>query len=334
MGSCLSSSSQKESNDRGTKKFTDEYKLGAQLGEGAFSVVHECTEIGTGTSYAVKVITKKQLTKDDKIALEDEINILTELNNPNIIQLRHVYKENHYDYLVMERMCGGELFERIVKKTHYNEKEARDVCYILFSALGFCHKNRIVHRDLKPENLLLISKTDDSTLKIADFGFAKKAPNEHSLKTQCGTPNYVAPEVLENVRYGTQADMWSLGVIAYILLGGYPPFIEDTQRDLFRRIRKGLFVFHEQYWRNVSSEAKDLISSLLVTNPEARMTAQGALQHPWIKSDDTYLEGKDLGVNLAELKKFNAKRRFKAAAKAVIVARKLESLGHGFKENL
>jgi len=318
----------------GTKKFNDEYKLGDQLGEGVFSVVRECKENETGTSYAVKVVTKSQLTEEDKKVLFDEINILQELNNPNIIRLHQVVKESTYLYFVMERMCGGELFDRIVKKTYYNEKEARDVCYILFSALAYCHKNRITHRNVKPESLLLISETDDSSMKLSGFGFAKKAPTEHSLKTQCGTPSYVAPEILEDKPYGTQADMWSLGVTVYILLGGYPPFIEENQRVLFDKIRKGQYEFHEMYWEYVSSEAKDLISSLMDTNPDTRLTAERALQHPWMKSDDTYLKGKDLDVNLAELKKYQAKKKFKAAAQAVIFTGKLGSLGQNFKENM
>jgi serine/threonine protein kinase len=127
-------------------------------------------------------------------------------------------------------MMGGELFDRIVQKSYYNEKEARDVTKILFEAISYCHTHQVAHRDLKPENLLLLSNTDDSNIKIADFGFAKKCRRPSSLTTQCGTPGYVAPEILEGTPYDTQADMWSLGVIVYILLGGYPPFIEQNQR--------------------------------------------------------------------------------------------------------
>jgi len=318
----------------GSKKFNDVYRLGETLGKGAFSVVREGTHKKSGQSFAVKIVMKSQLTPEDETALKDEINILQDMEYKHIIRLYAVYDESNYFYLITERMLGGELFDRIVSKCYYNEKEARDVCSILFEAMNYIHQKRVAHRDLKPENLLLMSEGSDSDIKIADFGFAKRASNEKCLRTQCGTPGYVAPEILEGVPYGTQADMWSLGVIAFILLGGYPPFIEDNQRELFRKIRKGHYEFHEEYWGGVSQEAKDLISSLLCVNPDKRLSAEDALTHSWMKSDDSYLEGKDLGVNLAEFKKFNARRKFKSAVKAVIMVNKLNSLGDNFKANL
>jgi serine/threonine protein kinase len=230
----------------------------------------------------------------------------------------------------MEQMRGGELFDRIVAKAYYNEKEARDTCKILLQAVGYMHQNHVAHRDLKPENLLLLSKDDDSAVKIADFGFAKKVYEESSLTTQCGTPGYVAPEILEGTPYDQRADMWSVGVILYILLGGYPPFIESTQRDLFRKIRRGEYEFHEEYWGTVSSEAKDLISSLLTVDPKARLDADEALENGWIMGDDASLEKKGLGVNLTELRKFNAKRKFKAAVSTIMAINKLNVLGKEF----
>jgi len=231
-------------------------------------------------------------------------------------------------------MKGGELFDRIVSKSFYNEKEARDVCKILFEAIGFCHEKSVAHRDLKPENLLLLSEDNDSEIKIADFGFAKKVLTPNSLTTQCGTPGYVAPEILEGVAYDQKSDMWSLGVIIYILLGGYPPFIEQNQRELFRKIRKGQYEFHEDYWGSVSADAKDLISKLLTVDPAKRLSASGALKHKWMVADGEKLAAQDLGVNLAEFKKYNARRKFKGAVKAVMMANKLTSLGANFKADL
>jgi calcium/calmodulin-dependent protein kinase I len=178
------------------------------------------------------------------------------------------------------------------------------------------------------------SESDDSDIKIADFGFAKKVKAPNSLTTQCGTPGYVAPEILEGKAYDTQADMWSLGVIVYILLGGYPPFIEQNQRELFRKIRKGQYEFHEEYWGQVSDEAKNLISKLLTVSPSQRYDAQGALSNDWIGADDTKLAAQNLGVGLEQFKKFNAKRKFKAAVKTVVAANKLSSLGLDFAKNL
>ena len=171
-------------------------------------------------------------------------------------------------------------------------------------------------------------------VKIADFGFAKRCTKPRSLKTQCGTPGYVAPEILEGQLYDIQADMWSLGVIVYILLGGYPPFIEQNQRELFRKIRKGQYEFHEEYWGQVSKDAKDLISTLLTVDPTKRMSSDNSLKNKWITKDDASLASHDLGVNLDQFKKFNAKRKFKAAVKTVIATNKFTSLGSDFKNLL
>lgn len=179
------------------------------------------------------------------------------------------------------------------------------------------------------------SNESDSNIKIADFGFAKKCSKPNSLTTQCGTPGYVAPEILEGKAYDTRADMWSLGVIVYILLGGYPPFIEQNQRDLFRKIRKGQYKFHDEYWSQVTDEAKNLIRSLLTTNPEERKSASEIVtSDKWMKAGDEILAEQDLGVNLAEFKKFNAKRKFKAAVNTVMATQKLSSLGFNFKKDL
>lgn len=305
--------------------------LSLQLGTGAFSTVREgYHRSNSSVSYAVKCVNRKKLSEEDEAALLDEVAILMEMKHIHIIRLYDFFTEPSTYYLVMEQMSGGELFDRIVAKAYYNEKEARDTCKILLEAVGYMHQNHVAHRDLKPENLLLLSKEDDSTVKIADFGFAKKVYEESSLTTQCGTPGYVAPEILEGTPYDERADNWSVGVILYILLGGYPPFIESTQRDLFRKIRRGEYEFHEEYWGTVSAEAKDLISSLLTVEPRARLDAPAALQNSWIRGDDASLAKRDLGVNLQEFKRFNAKRKFKAAVSTIMAVNKLNALGKEF----
>jgi calcium/calmodulin-dependent protein kinase I len=185
-----------------------------------------------------------------------------------------------------------------------------------------------------PPPCLFQSENNDSEIKIADFGFAKKCKLPNSLTTQCGTPGYVAPEILEGKAYDTQADIWSLGVIVYILLGGYPPFIEQNQRELFRKIRKGAYEFHDEYWGQVSKDAKGLISALLTVDPKARYSAAASLKDPWVTADDKKLEALDLGANLEKFKKFNAKRKFKAAVSTIVAANKILSLGSDFKKNL
>lgn len=324
----------KNEDSKSGKSFDTLYKRGKTLGEGAFSVVIIGTHKQSNESFAIKVVTKSKLTKEDEIALKDEISVLRELDHKNIIRLYDVFEEKDYYYLITEQMRGGELFDRIVQKSYYNEKEARDVCMILFESIGHCHSQNIAHRDLKPENLLLADEENDSNIKIADFGFAKKVYTPNSLTTQCGTPGYVAPEILEGVAYDTKSDMWSLGVIVYILLGGYPPFIEQNQRELFRKIRKGQYEFHDEYWSAVSPDAKDLISSLLAVDPAKRLSAEEAKSHKWMIKDGDILANTDLGTNLSEFKKYNAKRKFKAAVNAVILTNKMASLGVDFKQNL
>lgn len=166
-------------------------------------------------------------------------------------------------------------------------------------------------------SLLSQSRSNDREIKIADFGFAKKVSSEHCLLTQCGTPGYVAPEILHGLPYGTKVDMWSLGVITYILLGGYPPFIEQNQRELFRKIKQGQYEFHPEYWGSISPDAKDLISRLLTVDPNRRITATSALRSSWILGADQQLAGFDLNNNLQQFRKYNAKRKLRQAVLTV-----------------
>jgi calcium/calmodulin-dependent protein kinase I len=256
-----------------------------QVGEGAFSVVRLARlKTDSNSKSAVKCISKKNLPKEDETALKQEVVILRALDHPNILKCLGFYDEEEMYYLVMEYMEGGELFDRIVKKTFYSEKEARDLVYILLSTIHYCHRHNVVHRDLKPENLLLSSLDDDAHVKLADFGFAIQSEGHMSLKTQCGTPGYVAPEILSTQPYGKAVDMWSIGVITYILLGGYPPFHDDNQKVLFQKIKNAEYEFHPEYWDAVSHEAKDLISRLLKVNPLERYTSEEALNHSWVLS--------------------------------------------------
>eukprot|EP00566_Odontella_aurita_P010351 CAMPEP_0113540584 /NCGR_PEP_ID=MMETSP0015_2-20120614/8561_1 /TAXON_ID=2838 /ORGANISM="Odontella" /LENGTH=428 /DNA_ID=CAMNT_0000440403 /DNA_START=55 /DNA_END=1341 /DNA_ORIENTATION=- /assembly_acc=CAM_ASM_000160 len=316
-------------------RFDELYRLRDVLGTGAFSTVREgYHRRDRSRSFAIKCVIRAKLTDEDAAALLDEVAILKELTHRHIIRLYDFFEEPANYYLIMERMSGGELFDRIVAKAYYNEKEARDVCRILIESVGYCHKHGVAHRDLKPENLLLVSEDNDAEVKIADFGFAKKVLAPKTLTTQCGTPGYVAPEILEGIPYDTRADMWSVGVILYILLGGYPPFIENNQRELFRKIRRGDYEFHEEYWGTVSKDAKNLISSLLTVNPDLRLTAPKALQNKWICGDDKSLAEHDLGRNHEKLRAFNGKRKFRAAVSTVMAVNKLQSLGKDFLRNL
>eukprot|EP00752_Nemacystus_decipiens_P004111 g3761.t1 len=299
--------------------FEQTYQLGKELGHGSFSTVREGTHKVSGKRFAVKCVKRADLPPDDEADLKMEVRLLQEIEHDNIVKLYDFYEEKHFYYLVMEILNGGELFDRIVLKQYYNEKEARDVLEVLFNAIKYCHDRDIAHRDLKPENLLLVSDEDDAALKLADFGFARPV-GETGLSTQCGTPGYVAPEILKGETYGKPVDMWSIGVITYILLGGYPPFHDDNQAKLYQKIKKGKVSFHPQYWSTVSDEAKDLIKKMLTLDKEKRITAEQALEHKWVKGDAKELEKRDLGPNMDKLRLFNARRKFKSAISSVIAA--------------
>lgn len=271
-------------------------------------------------------------------ALQDEMSVMSELSHPHLIGLHEIYKTGDASdpyarqqyYIVMELMRGCELFDRIVQKEYYNEREARDVCAVLFDALSYCHARNIAHRDLKPENLLLANPDDDASVKIADFGFSKRMPEEGYL-TLCGSPSYVAPEVLNASTMGSydvQCDVWSLGVIVYILLGGYCPFGDtDDERVLYSRIKACEYKFHDEFWGSVSDAAKDFIRCCLQPDPAQRHTASQALQHPWLNPENrTSLQEQDLAAGLQALKAFNAKRKFRAAVVTLIAAQKLTGM--------
>jgi len=317
-----------EGSSKGTH-FDDVYILGEKLGIGSFSIVKEGRNRETDESHAIKIIVKDELSREDEIGLKDEIDVLKSLDHKHIIRLFDVFAEQDHYYIVTEKMIGGNLFDRIVQKECYNEKEARDTCEILFQAIGYCHQKKIAHRDLKPENLLLTNESDDSIIKLADFGFAKKITGPKTLTTRCGTAEYLAAEVVEGKPYDTQADMWSIGVIVYLLLGGYQPFMEKNERALFKKIRKGEYQFHDEYWGEVSMDAKDLIRNLLVVDPDKRYTSENALECDWIRADSDALLTMDLSRSLDALKLFNAKRKFRAAVSTVVAANRLKSLGLG-----
>jgi calcium/calmodulin-dependent protein kinase I len=315
-------------------KFDKAYKLAEELGTGAYSVVRAATRLSDGKKVAVKIVSKAKLKKVDEEALRHEVEILQSLQHDNIVRLFDVFDEPKEMLLVLEYIDGGELFDRIVAKTFYNEKEARDLVFLLLSTIEHCHSKNIVHRDLKPENLLLVSSAQDSDIKLADFGFAARVKDgEESLTMACGTPGYVAPEILNKAPHGKPSDMWSVGVIMYILLGGYPPFHDENKKKLYALIKAADFEFHEDYWSNVSDEAKDLITRLLTLDTKKRYTVQQALQHSWVTRADSELAARDLNSNLVALKRFNARKKLRAGIKAVVAINRWKNLIGGIKSD-
>ncbi|OQR87075.1 calcium/calmodulin-dependent protein kinase [Achlya hypogyna] len=295
----------------------DHYELGRVIGRGSYSIVRIAIEKTTRIKYAAKCIRRANLSLDDVHALLVEVSVLKQMNHRNIIKLHQVFAEPEFFVLVTEFVEGGELFDRIVEKTCYTEREARDVVKSLLEVTAYCHAANIVHRDLKPENILLVNRDDHTSFKLADFGFAKRITmDSEGLVTACGTPGYVAPEVLLGKPYGASVDVWSIGVITYILLCGYPPFHDENRPKLFAQIKEGAFHFHEPYWDDISETAKDLIRQMLTTDPKRRPSTAQLLQHPWITGVDVGTI--QLSNALQELRQFNARRKLKATTIAVL----------------
>lgn len=314
-------------------KFKEVYVEGATLGTGAFSEVKLCTHKVDDTKWAVKEIPKHKMSVEDYEALLMECELLNLMENEHIITLKETFEDKNTMYIVTELVEGGELFDRVVHKSKYTEKDARDLTKVFLETISYIHGKGVVHRDLKPENLLLVNETDDSNIKIADFGLAIKLSDMTGEEEACGTPGYIAPEIITGKKYGTEVDIWSIGVIVYVLLAGYPPFYNEDQRKLFKTIKEGKYYFHEQYWEGVSADAKDMITKMLTVNQKQRWTADQLLAHPWIKKGDTELEKIDLKGSIVTMRKFNAKRRLKAAADAIIMTNRIRKLvGGGFSQ--
>jgi calcium/calmodulin-dependent protein kinase I len=196
----------------------DSYVLCESIGEGMTGKVYKTIHKQSGLNYAVKVICKHAMDEDELIAIHTEISILSEVNHPNIVQLFEAYETDEKLYLVMELMQGGELFDRIVELECFTEFEAKEILLLIIDAVDYCHQHDIIHRDLKPENILYESSDEDSVMKISDFGLARFMPDSGFATTACGSPCYVAPERLSIKGYGKEVDVWSVGIIMYILL--------------------------------------------------------------------------------------------------------------------
>ena len=242
--------------------------------------------INEGVDYAVKIIEKKKY-KNQLNRLVAEMEILQSVNHPNIIHMKEIFEMDEKLYIVTELAEGGELFDRLVKKNTYSESEAATLIKKLLSALSYLHRRNIIHRDLKPENLLLRSEDNNYDILIADFGLSKLLEFDEVAQTTCGTPIYIAPEVIsqtqETTGYSSSVDLWTVGVITYILLAGKPPFYHKNIALLFQAIRIVDYEYPESEWSGISDTAIQFIDQLLVADPEKRMNADQALLHQWIK---------------------------------------------------
>jgi len=263
------------------------YKVGEEIGRGAFSVVKKGTHKKTSEDVAIKFIEKKFVDKQDLMLLAREIDIMKKVDHANVLKLKEVFETDDTIALVMELVTGGELFYKIVEKGNYSEKDAANIVAQMIHGVDYLHDQGIAHRDLKPENLLCSGEDDPEyrpfRVVIADFGLSKIFDSGEALETSCGTPDYVAPEVITaEGSYDKSVDMWSCGVITYVLLCGFSPFLSSTQTGLFEKIIKVEYDFPDPEWTNISAEAKDFIRHLLVKDPNERWTAKQCKQHPWL----------------------------------------------------
>ena len=294
--------------------FSDLYTLTDEvLGSGGFSEVFAGYRVNDGRKVAVKVM-DPACTKYSM----HEVEILKMINHRNVIQFFDYFEYDAQCLLVMECLEGGELLDRIISKHSYDENIARDAARNIILAIQHCHAQNILHRDLKPENLLLRSHDDDAELVLADFGAATLLPESGSLSSHCvGTIGYIAPEILAQQLYSKPVDMWSFGVILYILLVGQFPFEDDSQ-VLCEELK-----FQEEELGQLSHEARSLVRSLLKRNPMERLTAEQVLQHSWMHQPASVLMRRDLSGKVPALNTFLAKRKFKGGVHAVIAMGKL-----------
>lgn len=265
-------------------RVTAKYDIKALIGRGSFSRVVRVEHKSTRQPYAIKMIETRY--REGREVCESELCVLRRVRHTNIIQLMEVFETVERVYMVMELATGGELFDRIIARGSFTERDATRVLQMVLDGVKYLHTLGITHRDLKPENLLYYHPGADSKIIITDFGLAssRKKGDECLMKTTCGTPEYIAPEILVRKPYTNAVDMWALGVISYILLSGTMPFEDDNRMRLYQQILKGKYSFSGEPWPSVSNLAKDFVERILTVDPSERLTAGQALKHPWIVS--------------------------------------------------
>eukprot|EP00891_Asterochloris_glomerata_P002436 jgi/Astpho2/2436/fgenesh1_pm.00044_%23_18_t len=305
------------------RRLQDDYTLGQVLGKGAFGTVYAATNRQTGEVLACKSISKAKLVcQEDVEDVQREVEVLHLVSDhPNIAELKVAYEDGAAVHLVLEMCKGGELFDRIVAKGNLTEKQAADYFRTMVTVAAHCHQLGVMHRDIKPENFLLTTPADDAVIKAADFGLCTYFKPGQRFRHIVGSAYYVAPEVLRK-DYGYEADMWSLGVVLYILLCGLPPFWGDTEEDIFKMVLKADTDFKTAPWPSVSDAAKDCVRSLLNRDAKKRATASEILQHPWLAQQGVASDKPLDNVVIKRMRQFAAMNKLKKAA-LMVMARNL-----------
>ena len=287
------------------------------IGEGSFGVVYKVKEKSTNLVRAVKQIFNENITNYD--GFMTEVSALKTLDHPHVVKLFEVYQDKTCVFLVLEYLDGGELFDYITDRDHLSEADSTRIFKQMMSAIIYCHKNRICHRDLKPDNFMLVSKDQNAPVKLIDFGLSRSFYKFHSqgkgevirMETRVGTSLYMAPEVLSR-NYSSACDTWSLGVILYIMLSGYPPFDGENDQEIYDSILSLSYDFSDEVWGEVSDGAKDLISNILV-HEENRLTPKDCLNHPWIKSFDPKGQEKVASQYIVQMETFKESTNLRKA---------------------
>ncbi|WMV06924.1 hypothetical protein MTR67_000309 [Solanum verrucosum] len=316
-----------------TGHLKEHYNLGEKLGHGQFGTTFLCIEKGTGKKYACKSIAKRKLLTDEDVDdVRREIQIMHHLSgNPNVISIKGAYEDAVAVHVVMELCTGGELFDRIIKRGHYSERQAAELARTILGVVEACHSLGVMHRDLKPENFLFVNEEEDSPLKTIDFGLSMFFKPGQIFDDVVGSPYYVAPEVLRK-RYGPEADIWSAGVIIYILLSGVPPFWGESEEEIFDEVLHGDIDFELDPWPKISQGAKDLVRRMLIRDPKKRLTAHEVLCHPWVQIDGVAPDKPLDSAIFTRLTQFSAMNKLKKMAIRVIAERLSEEEIAGLKE--
>ncbi|KAM9423917.1 death-associated protein kinase 2-like isoform 2-T4 [Salvelinus alpinus] len=302
----------------------DFYDIGEELGSGQFAIVKRCWEKSTGLEFAAKFIKKRQSRSSRRGVrreeIEREVNILQQTQHPNIVTFHDVYENRTDVVLILELVSGGELFDFLAQKESLSEEEATQFIKQILEGVHYLHTRKIAHFDLKPENIMLLDKNVPlPRIKLIDFGLAHKIEAGAEFKNIFGTPEFVAPEIVNYEPLGLEADMWSIGVITYILLSGASPFLGETKQDTLANISAMNYEFDEEFFCRTSELAKSFIRQLLERDKMKRLTIQDALNHPWIKplNPGQALERRLSVINLENFRRQYARRRWKMSIRIV-----------------
>jgi serine/threonine protein kinase len=259
--------------------FKERYSLGRVLGSGAFSTVRLAVDRSTGKEWACKVVNEEA----ERAVLLREVDILQQLDHPNLLQYRDHFNTPDTLYIITELLEGSDLLAAVLERGSYSEEDAREIIHQMLSALSFLDSKGVAHRDLKMENIVLATAAGGTRVKIIDFGLADQlSKGKSSFREACGTPMYLAPEVASRVPYGTSCDVWAAGVVLFMLLSGDYPFQGNSVSELVKKILQAQLRFKDPVWQITSPGAMDLVKTLLTANPAERATAEEALAHPWL----------------------------------------------------